>query len=291
MVSIKSQVACDASILLLVGGMDLIRKEIPNIDRVNDVMTETQVERIIELFLKHNERIRQLRDQKKIPAATILVAPPGLSYYSGDIHGIFHIVATLSRAMGVPYISTGIDFVMSMSLAPSFAARPVVWRHLTYISHCLPSCEVSRHMTVSVNDLVGRDYYEVWKRLVAKQKSDPTMMEKYTKLRNYRWGKTQPAQGISNSSIVVDAKRIKKETGQKENPYSVQAVPRWDTGLLSEKVMKSLGMYPEPPLRADPEHRPGGMKNPGVNKIRAAALGHYKNMCASAGENGYFCGS
>ncbi len=126
--SIRSQVTCDASILLLVGGMDLVRREIPSIDPVNDVMTEAQVERMIELFLKQIERIRQLRDQKKIPAATILVAPPGLSYYSGDIHGIFHIVAILSRAMGVPYILTGTDLVLSMSLAPSFAARPVVWR-------------------------------------------------------------------------------------------------------------------------------------------------------------------
>ncbi len=87
--SIRTQVECDPSILLLVGGMELIRKEFPSIDRANDTMTETQVERIVELFLKQIERIRQLRDQKKIPAATILVALPGLSYYSADTHGVF----------------------------------------------------------------------------------------------------------------------------------------------------------------------------------------------------------
>ena len=103
-------------------------------------------------------------------------------------------------------------------------------------------------MTISVNDLAGRDYYEVWKRLVTKQNSDRTEMEGHTKLRTNRWEKTQAAQGISKSSIVTDAKRIKKETGDKENPYSAQAVPRWDTGLC-DKIMKSLGMYPEPPLR------------------------------------------
>ena len=285
--SIKSQVDCDPSILLLVGGMDLIRREVPNLDRVNDVMTETQVERMIELFLKQIEKVRQLIDQKKIPASTILVASPGLSYYSADIHGIFHIVAILSRAMGVQYILTGTDLVLSMSLAPSFASKPVVWRHFTYISHCLPSCEVSRHMTVSVNDLAGRDFYEVWKRLVTRQNSDPAVMESYKKLRHGGWAKTQPTQGISDLNIVKEAKRIKRELGDKENPYSVQAVPRWDTGLLSESVVKSLGMYPEPPLRADPEQRPGGMKNPGVNKVRAAAYRHYKDMCASPGENGY----
>ena len=112
-------------------------------------------------------------------------------------------------------------------------------------------------------------------------------MERHTKLRTDRWENTQAAQGISNSSIVTDAMRIKKETGDKENPYSVQAVPRWDTGLLCDKVMKSLGMYPEPSLRADPEQRPSGMKNRGVNKVRAAAHKYYKKMCASSKEKGY----
>ncbi len=103
-------------------------------------------------------------------------------------------------------------------------------------------------MTISVNDLVGRDYYEVWERLVTRQNSDPAEMERHTKLRTNKWEKTQAAQGISRSSIVTEGKRVKKETGDKGNPYSVQAVPRWDTGLLDEKVMKSLGMYPRTTL-------------------------------------------
>ncbi len=74
--SIQAQVEFDQSILLLVGGMDLTRKEIPQINRVNGAMTETQVGRMVELFLKQIEKIRQLRDQKKLPASTILVAPP-----------------------------------------------------------------------------------------------------------------------------------------------------------------------------------------------------------------------
>ena len=105
--SIKTQVESDPSILLLFGGMDLIRKEFPSIDRVNDVMTETQMERMIELFLKQIERTSQLRDQKNLPASTIPVALPGLSYYSADIHGVFHIIAFPSEAMGVPYILRG----------------------------------------------------------------------------------------------------------------------------------------------------------------------------------------
>ena len=76
--SIKTQVESDPSILLLVGGMDLIRKEFPQIDRVNGGMTEPQVERMVEL--KQIDKIRQLREQKKIPASIILVAPLALSY-------------------------------------------------------------------------------------------------------------------------------------------------------------------------------------------------------------------
>ncbi len=77
------------------------------------MMTETQVERMVEFFLNEIEKIRLLRDQQKLPASTILVAPPGLSYYSADIHGVFHVVANLSRAMRVPYILTGTDLVLS----------------------------------------------------------------------------------------------------------------------------------------------------------------------------------
>ena len=51
--------------------------------------------------------------------------------------------------------------------------------------------------------------------------------------------------------------------------------------------MKGLGIYPEPPLRADPEQRPGGMQNPGLKKIRAAAHGYYTKMRDSSKDNGY----
>ncbi len=142
-------------------------------------------------------------------------------------------------------------------------------------------------MTVSVNDLVRRDYYEIWKRLVTKQNSNPAVLEQHTKLRNDKREKTQATQGIYKSSIVQEAKRVKEETANKQNPYSVQAVPKWDTGILSDAIMKSLGMYPEPPLRADPEQRPGGMQNPGLKKIRAAAHGYYTKMPDSPKENGY----
>ncbi len=77
--SIQAPVECDPSILLLFGGMDLIRKEFPPINKVNGVMTEPQVGRMVELFRKQIERFRQLRVQKKLSASTNLVAPPGLS--------------------------------------------------------------------------------------------------------------------------------------------------------------------------------------------------------------------
>ena len=46
-------------------------------------------------------------------------------------------------------------------------------------------------------------------------------------------------------------------------------------------------MYPEPSLKADPEQRPGGMQNRGLQKIRMAAHSHYVRMQASPKENGY----
>ncbi len=70
-------------------------------------------------------------------------------------------------------------------------------------------------------------------------------------------------QGITKYTVVLEAKRVKEETGDKQNPYPVQAVPRWDTGLLTQDVIKSLGMYPELPLKADPMQRPGGMQDLG----------------------------
>ncbi len=87
--------------------------------------------------------------------------------------------------------------------------------------------------------------------------------------------------------MIFEAKRAKQETRDKQNPYSVKTVPKWDSGLLSDKVMKSLGMYPEPPLKADREQRPGGRQNPGLKQIRAAPHGYYSRMQASPKENGY----
>ncbi len=102
-------------------------------------------------------------------------------------------------------------------------------------------------MTVSANDLVGRDYCEIWKSLVTRQNCEPSVFESYTELRNNKWERSQAAQGIAKSNVVQEAKQIKEETGEKENAYSVQTVPRCNTGLLSGKIKKSLGMYPEPP--------------------------------------------
>ncbi len=82
-------------------------------------------------------------------------------------------------------------------------------------------------MTVNVNDLVGRDYYEVRKRLVTRQNNDSAVLEDQTNLRTKKWEGSQATQGITKASVITEAKRTKQETGDKQNLYSV---PQWAAG-------------------------------------------------------------
>ncbi len=64
-------------------------------------------------------------------------------------------------------------------------------------------------MTASVNDLVGRDYYEIWKRLVTRQNNDSSVLENHTKLRMNKWEGSQMEKGIAKSTVVLEAKQVK----------------------------------------------------------------------------------
>ncbi len=105
----------------------------------------------------------------------------------------------------------------------------------------------------------------------------------------WKKGSSSSGHNIQESTVAVKAKAVRDETGRRDKPYTGQAVPKSETGPLSDTVVKSVGMYPDLPVKADPDQRPfeASKKNAGLGRIREAAFAIYKQMRDSAGENSY----
>ncbi len=65
------------SVLLLMGGLDLIRNEFPEVDTGRGKVEPKTAEKMIELLIKQLKHVKKLRSEGKIPMTTIMVAPQG----------------------------------------------------------------------------------------------------------------------------------------------------------------------------------------------------------------------
>ncbi len=94
-----------ASILLIIGGIDLVRRVAPGWDfNHTSSPTKEELEKITKEYILQFNAILSLQQGLHLPEKTIVCAPPALSQRPPDLHAIFHRMAGVSRNMGLPYI-------------------------------------------------------------------------------------------------------------------------------------------------------------------------------------------
>ena len=154
-----------ASILLIIGGIDLIRRVALGWDfNKTTSPTKEEMEKITKEYILQFKAILSLHQSRHLPEKTVVCSPPALSQRPPDFHAIFHQMAGVSRNMGLPYILTGKAVKRCNDVHPNQISEPATWKFMTQFSHSLPSVGISPDIILTQSDIIGRDEYDFWKR-------------------------------------------------------------------------------------------------------------------------------
>ena len=174
-------------VMILIGGLDFLRNNVPEYDFDNQAPTPHMVEKAVRCFLFNMMALWDLHIAGKLAAKLILAAPPGLGRRRRELQGLFQIFAALARQADIPYIFTGSDIFLVKDQALSCMVGPSTWKFLTCISHSLPSCGVTPFLVLSQSDIVGRDLYDFWLRMHAQHGFASTCLDGYSCLDHEEW--------------------------------------------------------------------------------------------------------
>ena len=153
------------SLLLMIGGPDFIRRTRADFDFIKDKPSKFDKERIYGSYIKEIKFVKQLKSRVRLPMKVIFVSPC-LSDYLEEYQAINHCMAGITRMLGFPYVLTGAHILVTKTIASSGISRPAVWRLLVSVGQALYGVGVSQFITLTQSDLLGKDLYEWWYRLV-----------------------------------------------------------------------------------------------------------------------------
>ncbi len=268
-------------VMILIGGLDVLRKIVPENDFDNQAPTPHMIEKAVRRFLINLMALWDLHIAGKLAAKLILAAPPGLGRRRKEIQGLFQIFAALARQADMPYIFTGSDIFLAKDQAPSCMVGPSTWKFLTCLSHSLPSCGFTPSFVLSQSDLVGRDLYNFWLRMHAQHGFASTCLDGYSCLDHEEWDENQTpleAIGVKESGLIQRATTQMNSFGDTTNTYAAHAVHKAQGALIGYRTKTPLLTYPEPPIKFKLSERPRqDDANAGLNKFRAGAHVYYEN--------------
>ena len=261
----------------MIGGPDFIRRTCSDFDFIKDKPSKFDKERIYGNYIKEIKFIKQLKNRGRLPMKVIFVSPPCLSDYLEEYQAIVHCMAGITRMLGFPYILTGTDILATKTIAPSGISKPAVWRFLVSVGQALYGVGVSQFITLTQSDLLGRDLYEWWYRLVTTQslKYQHGFLESPDAYRLYveNWKMEVDSQSMWDSTIIRSASDDAKNASK---AYRKQVVEPAKLNYQANELRRAPGVLPEPPVYADPEDRPRADKpsvesNEGIGLLRSYA--------------------
>ena len=92
----------NVKVALLVGGLDFIRRTLPDYDFNNgEVPTDAMIKEILLAFTEEVKEIQRYMKARNLPEKVVLAAPPGLGSRDGNLQAIFHMFATVSDGHGL----------------------------------------------------------------------------------------------------------------------------------------------------------------------------------------------